>query len=342
MSLSPSAREPAAVDAWRWFTARRVAIVLVAIAVLAAILSLLAWGLGQAMTPAPPPKNPFGTGLREAAPSGSLGAMLVGFQSQFYRSLTAGVEAFARSGTGFWALLGVGFAYGVFHAAGPGHGKAVISGYLLANERTLIKGVIVSFAAAALQAFVAIALVGVLTVALKATAASINATANTVELVSFALVAVVGALMLWRKAGKLAYLTTSNASSLAAAGCDHAHMPTADVVAEADTFRDWLAVVVAAGSRPCSGAIILLVFAIAQGAIAAGIAATLAMALGTAITTCLVAALAVFAKGLALKFAGGRGRSGTLAVAGVEVLASAFVFVLGLTLLAGLAAAGAS
>ncbi len=69
---------------------------------------------------------------------------------------------------------------------------------------------------------------------------------------------------------------------------------------------------------------------------AVGIAATFAMALGTALTTGAIAALAVFAKALALRIAGGRGAAGAVAVAAIELLAAAFVLVLGASLLFGL------
>jgi ABC-type nickel/cobalt efflux system permease component RcnA len=93
--------------------------------------------------------------------------------------------------------------------------------------------------------------------------------------------------------------------------------------------------VLAAGIRPCSGALIVLVFGLSQGLFAAGVAATFAMALGTALTTSAIAAVAVFAKALALRMAGGRGAGGAVAVAGLELLAAAFVMVLGVALLAG-------
>jgi ABC-type nickel/cobalt efflux system permease component RcnA len=95
-------------------------------------------------------------------------------------------------------------------------------------------------------------------------------------------------------------------------------------------------VVLAAGIRPCAGALVVLVFALSQGLFAAGIAATLAMALGTALTTGALAALAVFFKEAALKVAGGRGAGGALLAAGLELLAAAFILALGLALLAGL------
>ena len=95
-------------------------------------------------------------------------------------------------------------------------------------------------------------------------------------------------------------------------------------------------VVLAAGIRPCAGAIVVLVFALSQGLFAAGVAATFAMALGTALNNGLVAALAVFAKAVAGRLARGRGAHGARAIAGVELLAAAFVLVLGASLLAGL------
>ena len=63
-------------------------------------------------------------------------------------------------------LFGISFLYGVFHAAGPGHGKAVISSYLVANEETWRRGVVLSFASALLQALVAVAIVGIAAVLL--------------------------------------------------------------------------------------------------------------------------------------------------------------------------------
>ena len=102
-------------------------------------------------------------------------------------------------------------------------------------------------------------------------------------------------------------------------------------------------VVFAAGIRPCAGALVVLVFALSQGLFAAGIAATFAMALGTALTTGLIATLAVFAKSLATRFAAKHGRYGTLAIPAIELLAAAFVLILGASLLAGLwAGAGTS
>ncbi len=321
----------------------RIAVACLAIALVAAVFGLIAWIAGlNAVAPPVAPKNPFGTGLREAAPAASgIGGYILSVQSEFYRTLTGALRAMKQDGAAPWTIIAVGFLYGVFHAAGPGHGKVVIAGYLVSSERTLVKGLALSLAAALMQALVAVTLVTVLALVLKATAASINATGTIVELASFAAVAAFGAVLLWRKAGHfvaLRAMTGNAAPHTDACGpdCGHSHVPAPDRINRAGSWRETAGIVIAAGIRPCSGAIIVLVFALSQGLFATGIAAVLAMALGTAITTGALAALAVFAKGLALRVAGGRGTAGTLAIACLEVLAAACVLVLGLTLLAGI------
>jgi nickel/cobalt exporter len=89
------------------------------------------------------------------------------------------------------------------------------------------------------------------------------------------------------------------------------------------------------GLRPCSGAIIVLVFALAQGLFWAGMASTLVMGLGTAITVATIATLAVGAKGVAKRFATKRGSYGILLLRGVETGAAALVLMFGVLLLAG-------
>src|SRR5262245_13494568 len=82
------------------------------------------------------------------------------------------------------------------HAVGPGHGKTIISSYVVANEETVRRGVIISFIAAGLQALTAIALVGILAFALNASGMQINAWSNQLALVGCAPIALVGAWLL--------------------------------------------------------------------------------------------------------------------------------------------------
>jgi nickel/cobalt exporter len=315
----------------------RLALAAAALALVGTVLGLLVWLL--APTAPPPARNPFGGGLREAAPAASgFGVYILALQGSFYKILQASVAGLKDNGGALWSLLGIGFAYGVFHAAGPGHGKAVIAAYLVSDEKALAKGFALSLAAAFVQALVAILLVGTMSILLHATAATMSRVAAGVEWTSFIAVALLGLALTWRKAGKALGIWTLARDPLAgpqAETCDHVHLPPPQELRRLTRWRDMAGVVLAAGIRPCAGALVILVFALAQGFFAAGIAAVFAMALGTALTTGLIAGIAVFAKGLALRLAGGRGATGAVLVAGLELLAAAFVAVLGSSLLLG-------
>ncbi|MGF3021525.1 nickel/cobalt transporter [Methylobacterium aquaticum] len=308
--------------------------VLAAAALLAALLGILAPGFRA------PPRSPFGIGFREAAPTGatSLGAWLLAMQAGFSRALQAAVSAVKAGRDGTLTLVGLGFAYGVLHAAGPGHGKAVIAGYLMVGERALKRGFVLSLLAALLQAVVALALVGGGAVLLRMTAAGLNQAGTAIETASFACVALLGVAVTWRKAGHLTRLLNRETGPACGPDCGHASLADGVKVERLTTWREQAGVIFAAGTRPCAGAVLVLVFALSQGVLWAGIAATVAMALGTAITTGVLAALAVFAKALALRLAGGRGQAGAIAVGMLELWAAAFVLVLGAGLLSGWAA----
>ena len=99
-------------------------------------------------------------------------------QQSLQRDLAVGVKSLKgdHAVTGDMKMLAaLSFIYGVVHAVGPGHGKTIISSYVVANEETVRRGVIISFIAAGLQALTAIVLVGILAFALNASGMQINA-----------------------------------------------------------------------------------------------------------------------------------------------------------------------
>ena len=148
------------------------------------------------------PRNPFDVGVREGSgppPSQGISAWILSQQIRFERMLSGAVRAIKSDASAFWTLLGISFAYGVFHAAGPGHGKAVVASYMLANERSLRRGVVISIMAALLQGLVAVLIVGILAALLNATSARMRQAANLVEIASYAGLALLGAWLIWRK-----------------------------------------------------------------------------------------------------------------------------------------------
>ena len=303
-------------------------------------------------------RNPFNVGITEGGgqASGIVGWILAK-QIEFERMMSATVRAVRTSPSALWTLVGISFAYGVFHAAGPGHGKAVVASYMLANERALRRGLVISCLAALLQGIVAIAIVGGLALLLNATGQVMRQTASLVEIASFAGITLLGAWLTFRK-GRAFFETwqqpklASVSSRFACEACDadaahehgpdcsHVHMPDPSRLGDNFSWRDATLTVLAAGVRPCSGAILVLVFALAQGLFYAGVLATFAMAIGTAITTGALAATAVLAKGIALTLTKDGGRSRVLTARGLELAAAILVFLLGLALLLGYAAAG--
>jgi len=151
-------------------------------------------------------QSSLGIGTNEAmVPStGLFGGLMnwVNVQQQgFYRSLTGSLKAMREDGGKPWILVGLSFAYGVFHAAGPGHGKAVISSYMLANEVTLRRGIVLSFVSAFLQALTAIAVMTVVFLVLRGTAVSMTDATWFLEIASYGLITLFGAWLLWKKAG---------------------------------------------------------------------------------------------------------------------------------------------
>ena len=295
--------------------------------------------------------GPFGVGLPEAGgaagtgPFGRVTAWILAEQSAFYRSLTGALKALKADGGALVTLMGLSFAYGVFHAAGPGHGKVVLSSYLLANEATARRGAVLAFAASAVQATVAVLLVAGLALLLGATSMAITQATRVLEIGSYALIALLGASLLWAKLGLPRLGAGRPARSLGAAAvheghgadcaCGAAHMPHPR--AAAGDLGAALSAVFAIGARPCTGAIVVLVFALAQGLFAAGIASAYVMALGTAITVSALAFVAVYGKRFAVKLLGATagGRWPMRLHRGLEIAGAALVLAFGLTLLAG-------
>lgn len=120
-----------------------------------------------------------------------------------------------------------------------------------------------------------------------------------------------------------------------ASAWSHAHAPEPQELTGKHWLRRGLAAIVAVGLRPCSGAIIVLVFALAQGLFWIGVASTFAMGLGTAITVAAIATLAVGARGLADRVAKAKPGVGMLLLRGLETAAAFVIVFFGAALLTG-------
>lgn len=244
-------------------------------------------------------------------------------------------EALAGLQQGHWAalatLLGLSFGYGVFHAAGPGHGKAIIASYLAATRDTLARGVTLSVLSSMAQAVTAIVLVGVLAILLDFASRTVMAEAIWIERASFVAAILLGlylvAMAIYEAfTGRHVHLFHGHGGPAHThdhhdhghrhdhhdhhhhdhghAGHSHVHAAPA---AEPLFSLKSLGLIASIGLRPCAGAILVLLFSLTQGILWAGIAAAFAMAAGTAITVASIAVLTVIARQGALKAADSTG-----------------------------------
>jgi ABC-type nickel/cobalt efflux system permease component RcnA len=351
---------------------------------------------------AEPKRNPFGgpaavqTMPGSPAPAAAQGPLdrawlwIMQTQQQLNRDLAAAVRGLKSASplTAAAILAALSFAYGVLHAAGPGHGKAVISAYVLANERTVRRGILLSFMAAGVQAMSAIVMVGVLAVLMKATSLEMRAAEQWIETISWGLVAAVGAWLLWNQLRPLMQRRAAPIGSGhghhgqahahahahghghesgccghghrhehhhkctgghdhehhhhhhhhhaaahedGAACCGHAHMPAPKDLEGPWSWKNAFALAFSVGIRPCTGAILVLVFALGQGLFWAGVFSAFAMAIGTAITVSALAAMAVGSRELARRLAGRDSPWSSRIATAAGITGSALVLLMGAT-----------
>lgn len=306
----------------------------------------------------------YGAGLAAAAtdtaatPEPGLLDQVVGWifvqQRAFHRELTGALSGLADGGgaAAGWGLVLASFLYGVFHAAGPGHGKAIVTTYLLTHRQRMARGVMIAVAGAFCQGLTALFIVYGLIILAGWLPSDASAATGWSERLSYALVMLLGGLLAVRALSRLTAAARRRlAPGLAMATapgsahvhhdhenhCGHSHGPSADEIGRATGAFTILGLILSIGMRPCSGAVLVLVFAYAAGIALAGIAAVAAMSAGTALAVAGLAFLAVHARQwISARFAGGRrsyrsiadlaalGGGALIALIGVSLLIGSF------------------
>lgn len=282
-------------------------------------------------------------------------AWIAAQQRIFHDQLSASLRALTADGgaTAAATLIVGSFLYGIFHAAGPGHGKAVLTTYLLTNRERMRRGMAIAAASAFMQGLVAVVLVyGLIYVAgwlPRDTSAAIDWS----ERMSYALVAAIGLWLVARAVRAGWAVATAGRPGAVAAGdahgpvrhnssedqgdhhaCGHAHGPTPQQVERAGDLRTALGVVFSIGLRPCSGAVLVLVFAKVLGLPWAGVAAVAAMSAGTAMAVTALATLAVKARDWAASAVPMDGLRWQLAANGVALAGGGVLMAIGVSLMA--------
>lgn len=242
-----------------------------------------------------------------------------------------------------WGLVAASGIYGLVHAAGPGHGKFLIGSAGLASRARARNLATLALVSSLAQGGVAVALVyGGLGLLAFGAGFAVETTERVLTPMSYAAVAAIGAVLVWRGARTLAAPGLQrllggrhrHGHGEEACGCGHRHGPTAEEVARVHGWRDALALVAGIAVRPCTGAVMLLVIAWQTGLYALGIGAVLAMALGTGIITGSVALASVALRQASFTASGGTAARIALLAPALQLAAGGLVLILSLGLLA--------
>lgn len=265
-------------------------------------------------------------------------------QREVQEALAGALRALKRGEPGaIWALWGLCFAYGFFHAAGPGHGKLVIGGYGLGQRVPMLRLSGLALASSLGQAVTAVALVYLALGVLGWSREQVQGISDgAFEALSYAMIAGIGLWLLWRGLRKLLRQTRHDHhhdphhhhdhdhhhahDGAICETCGHAHGPTIEEAANVHSLRDAIVLVGAVAIRPCTGALFLLILTWRLGIGWAGITGAFIMALGTASVTIAVAIAAVVFRESSLMQAG-NGQGARRLAALIEVAAGALVLI---------------
>lgn len=307
-------------------------VLVLVIAVVAGLFSGVGGDLARAQGPAPV--------AREASPASRIAAAMADFQRTANREIGRRLQAI-RNGQEIGPLL-VGlmlaFLYGAVHAAGPGHGKIVVVGYLLSRDARIGRGLAMGAQTALLHVGSAIVVVMLADILLRRTFGGAPAEIPAVRIASYALIVTIGLGMLVRAGRRLvAARATRVLAHEADRPPDHAHLhrhaPDCGCGLQARAGEGGL-LAAAVGLVPCTGSLLILLYALANDMLAVGIALVAAIAFGMAITMGVLGLASVWARRFVLDRLE-RGRAKALVAGLLEVAGAGLVTAAGGLLLVG-------
>jgi nickel/cobalt exporter len=294
------------------------------------------FGRGTPTAPASPEARPAETKAADSSLVDRWYATLRRWQSQLTRSLAEEVRGYKEHGTlaPVLGLLLISFLYGVAHAAGPGHGKVATAAYFGANRAAAKHGITMSALIGVIQALSAIVFVGAFALLFKVSQTETVRSVTYVEAASFALIAGVG---LWIAWGGVVGRGCSHSHGPAHAhhghghahghehghghGHDRAHRAPGDA-----RLASMLPVALASGLRPCTGAVLVLLFTLSQGIFEIGVLATLVMSLGTFLVVAAIGLVAIYARRAASRAGGSSERLANAAQRSFSLVGGLIVF----------------
>ncbi|KAE8177844.1 nickel/cobalt transporter [Photobacterium carnosum] len=240
--------------------------------------------------------------------------------------------------TAAYSLAGLSFLYGIFHSLGPGHGKMIVTTYLATNPAKIKASLIMTVVSAFVQAVVAITLVSILLVFFKSSMRQVNDAADQFISYSFMAMLLLGVIVIYRSLKQAWQLRTAllhHHDHGDNCGCGHKHFANADEINQATSLREYIVIIFSIGIRPCTGAILVLLFANMVGLYWLGVISAILMAVGTALTTSAIALLTLSGKKIVSRYLATNDRQRTMASIILKLFGGVLLVLLGLLLLNG-------
>jgi ABC-type nickel/cobalt efflux system permease component RcnA len=253
-------------------------------------------------------------------------AFFVNAMAPIQKSLNENLAAITRSLEGSRSLAGlllvmlISLVYGMFHAAGPGHGKTIVSSYFLANEAKLRHSIAIGYLIAVVHALAALAVVLILYYVIRGLfSVGIEQADHYIQLVTFGIIAVIGAIML--------------VGRIRGTGHHHHHHAHAEEAREDITMRRLVGIAIPAGVIPCPGAVAVILFALSLHMVGVSVLSVVFISLGMGVTISVTGAIVILAKrGAVHVLAAGHEERDSLLRRVVEIGGAGILFLFGLVL----------
>jgi nickel/cobalt transporter (NicO) family protein len=257
---------------------------------------------------------------RATGPMAVIGRALLAFQRESNRLIAQHMKAIRDGDTMAPLLIGLAlaFAYGVVHALGPGHGKVVVASYFLGRDARIGHGLMMGLQIAIFHVLSAIVVVALADLVLRQAFGSAPAEVAGVRLTSYGLIALIGATMLFQAIRHSRLRRAGIEIGHDCCGHGHAHVDHdhGDHAPGGRRAQEG-ALSLGVGIVPCTGAVLILLYALANDILLPGLLLVVAIAAGMAITMGALGMLSILARNAvaARLEAAGSGGAGAFAVA---------------------------
>ena len=232
----------------------------------------------------------------------------------------------------FLLALAVAFAYGAIHAFGPGHGKFVVVSYFLGREARVMRGVVMALQIAIVHVIAAIVIVWLADLVLRGGFGLGLSDVPGVRAASFLIIVGIGLYMLYqavraslRARGHRGHGHHHDHDHAHAHGHHHHHGHSHGGKAEGGILA------LAAGMVPCPGAVLIMLYAVANDMIVPGSLLVAAMSLGIGSSICVLGVGAILARQAVMRVMERSGGGGANALRqGMNYAGAALVTLVGL------------